>query len=264
VEVLSYERRAMATELAALELVRQHTSVPVPEVHFADDSGDLCSSSYFFMPYVDADNLELIKGSLAPELRASYQVKLGAANRELNSVPGPGFGPLLSPGTRSWRAVFADMVEDVLADGERRRVDIGWEYDTVRQLMAEESACLDAVTEPRFVEWDLWDGNVMVRDGKIVGIIDHERAFYGDPLVEFGFIATQLETFGDPADFLRGYGKQALSDGEAMRRRLYCIHFGLVLAIEPSYRCYPDPEPARWGRQALTDAMGLFGRRPRG
>ncbi len=264
VEVLTYERRAMATELAALDLVRRHTSVPVPEVHFADHSGDLCGSSYFFMTYVDADNLELIKGSLAPELRASYQAKLGAANRELNSLRGPGFGPLLAPDAQSWRGVFAGMVEDVLADGERRRVDIGWDYDTVRKLVADEAACLDAVTEPCLVEWDLWDGNVMVRDGEIVGIIDHERAFYGDPLIEFGFIATQLEAFGDPGDFLRGYGKQSLSEGEAMRRRLYCIHLGLVLAIEPSYRCYPSPGPAQWGRRALAVAMGLLRRRPSG
>ena len=45
-------------------------------------------------------------------------------------------------------------------------------------LFAGNESCLDEVTEPRFVEWDLWDGNVMVRDGTIVAIIDHERAFY--------------------------------------------------------------------------------------
>ena len=68
------------------------------------------------------------------------------------------------------------MVEEILGDGERRDVDLGWDYDTVRAVVSKHADCLDQVTEPRFVEWDLWDGNVMVRAGKIVGIVDHERA----------------------------------------------------------------------------------------
>ena len=99
------------------------------------------------------------------------------------------------------------MVEEILGDGERRDVDLGWDYDTVRAVVSKHADCLDQVTEPRFVEWDLWDGNVMVRAGKIVGILDHERAFYGDPLIEHGFNAVELPAFGDPAAFLRGYGK---------------------------------------------------------
>ena len=47
----------MATELAALRLIRERTSVPVPEVHFADQAHDLCDADYFFMAFIDADNL---------------------------------------------------------------------------------------------------------------------------------------------------------------------------------------------------------------
>src|SRR4051812_23522402 len=42
VEVMTYERGAMATELAALALIRERTSVPVPTVDFADRSHELC------------------------------------------------------------------------------------------------------------------------------------------------------------------------------------------------------------------------------
>lgn len=259
VEVMTYERNAMATEIAALQLVRRHTVVPVPEVHCVDNTGDICDASYFFMQYVDADNLESISASLAPHERAAYHERVGAVNRELNSIEGPGFGPLLAPGPQSWRAVFSAMVEDVLQDGERRDAEIGYPYETVRKLVADYAPCLDAVIDPRYVEWDLWDGNVMVRDGEIASIIDHERAFYGDPLIELGFASTQMPALGDPAHFLRGYGKGALSMQEIVRRRLYCVHFGLVLAIEPAYRCYPDPTFATWGREKLAEAMSLLG-----
>src|SRR5580658_4196988 len=94
VEVMTYERGAMGIELAALALIRKHTSVPVPPVDYADQSHELCDADYFFMPYFEADNLGIISERLpAPEL-AAYHEALGAANRELNTIRGKAFGPL--------------------------------------------------------------------------------------------------------------------------------------------------------------------------
>ncbi|TVZ01902.1 aminoglycoside phosphotransferase family protein [Trebonia kvetii] len=265
VEVLTYERGAMATEVAALRMIRENTGVPVPAVDYADSSRDLCDADYFFMPFVDGDNLAVIGNDLTAADRDAYQEALGSANRELNSLRGTAFGPLTGAarGDPSWRTVFTGMAEDVLRDGERRQVDLGWDYDTMRAVVAGHAASLDEVTEPAFVEWDLWAGNVLVRSGKIVGIIDHERAFYGDPLIEFGFIATQLPAFGDPAAFLRGYGRGPLTETEQVRRRLYCLHLMLVMVIETAYRGFAEPAHQNWVRARLNETMALFGHRPR-
>jgi aminoglycoside phosphotransferase (APT) family kinase protein len=258
VEVLTYERGAMATELAALRLIRESTSVPVPAVDFADQSHELCDADYFFMPFIDADNLGIVKQSLPAASRDAYHEALGAANRELNSIRGPAFGLLAGPGEQSWRAVFTGMVEDVLCDGERRQVDLGCDYDAVRSVIARNADGLDDVTDPRFVEWDLWDSNVMIRDGAIVSIIDHERAFYGDPLIEGGFAATQMPVFGDPAAFMRGYGRGELTGTEPVRRRLYCLHLALIMVIETVYRGHTDTHQYDWARAQLTEVMALL------
>jgi aminoglycoside phosphotransferase (APT) family kinase protein len=263
VEVLTYERGAMAIELAALRLITEHTAVPVPAVDFADQSHELCDADYFFMPYIDADNLGIMRTELAQADLDAYRESLGAVNRELNSIRGAGFGPLAGPRGASWRAVFTGLIESVLRDGERRQVDVGWDYDVVREIVAAHEGSLDEVTEPVFVEWDLWDGNVMIRDGAIVSILDHERAFFGDPLIEAGFIATQLPAFGDPAPFMRGYGRTKLTETENVRRRLYCLHLMLVMVIETVYRGHTDPWEYDWARGHLTDVMALFGRSPR-
>jgi aminoglycoside phosphotransferase (APT) family kinase protein len=260
VEVMTYERGAMATELAALALIRERTIVPVPAVDFADRGHELCDADWFFMPYIDAENFGIVRSALAPAEAGALDEALGAATRELNAIRGTAFGPLGGPGVASWRAHFTTMVEDVLRDGERRDVDLGWDYDTVRAVFAEHAACLDEVTEPRYVEWDLWDSNVMVRAGKIVSIIDHERAYYGDPLIEAGFVATQLPAFGDPTAFLRGYGKTELTAGEQQRRRLYCLHLVLIMVIETVYRGHTDSRQYDWARGQLTETMALFGR----
>jgi aminoglycoside phosphotransferase (APT) family kinase protein len=260
---MTYERGAMATELAALRLIREHTGVPVPAVHFADHSRELCDADYFFMDYVDADNLGIAGPALSVADRDAYQEALGAANRELNAIRGPAFGPLAGPGGPSWRATFTSMAEDVLRDGERRLVDLGWDYDAVRGAITRHAGALDEVTEPRFVEWDLWDSNVMVRDGAIVSIIDHERAFYGDPLIEGGFTAAELPAFGDPAAFLRGYGRGELTEAERVRRRLYCLYLTLIMVIETVYRGHTDTGQYDFGREQLAQAMELLSARPR-
>ena len=260
VEVMTYELGAMGIELAALSLIRERTKVPVPLVEFADQTRELCDADYFFMPYIDADNLGIIKEKLPAQELEAYLEALGAANRELNSVRGDAFGPLTGPGDASWRAVFSGMAEDVLRDGERRRVELGWDYGEVRSVLDEHAASLDEVVEPRFVEWDLWDNNVMVKDGAIVSIIDHERAFYGDPLMEGYFAGTVLRSFGDSSAFLRGYGRGQLTESELTRRRLYTLHLVLIMVIETVYRGHADTVQYDWAREQLTGTMALFGR----
>lgn len=258
VEVMAYERDAMATELRALQLIGQQTSVPVPVVDFADDSRELCDADYFFMSFIDADNLGVVRGALTAAEADRYHEALGAANRELNAISGPAFGPLAGPGYPSWRAAFTQMVADVLADGERRQAGLGCDYRAVRAAIAANEASLDEVTQPRFVEWDLWDGNVMVRGGAIVSIIDHERAFYGDPLIEAGFAGTQLSAFGDPSAFMRGYGRDSLTQTERVRRQLYCLHLALIMVIETVYRGHTDSRQHDWARAQLAEVMALL------
>ncbi|MEV6303446.1 phosphotransferase [Actinoplanes sp. NPDC051861] len=255
VEVLTYERGAMATEVAAIRLIHEHTTVPVPALDHAHAGKDF---SWFFMDFVDGENLGLIRDSLSDEERVAYQKARGAANRELNSIRGTGFGRLDAPGDPSWRTVFTGMVSDVLRDGERRSVDLGRDYDAIRTVLAANAACLDEVTEPRLCEWDLWDGNVLVRDGAIVGIIDHERAFYGDPLIENGFAGCVPSGFADPAPFMEGYGHPPLTEPELRRRRLYNLHFLLILVIETEYRRFPDPGQYNWARAQLADLLPQF------
>ncbi|SDT80733.1 phosphotransferase family protein [Actinoplanes derwentensis] len=258
VEVMTYERGTMATELTALQLIAEHTKVPVPAVHFADRTHELCDADYFFMSYVEADNLNAVRNKLTQAQIDAYDLALGSITRELNSLHGELFGPLTGPGETTWRATFLRMIEELLGDGERRDVDLGCAYDRIRAILSAHADSLDEVTEPHFVAWDLWPGNCMVRDGEIVAIVDHERAFYGDPLMEFGFAGHELSAFGDPAVFLSGYGHTSLRPGERVRRRLYNLHLLIVQIIETEYRQHQDTGQYDWAREHLRTAVHLF------
>ncbi|WP_331772328.1 aminoglycoside phosphotransferase family protein (plasmid) [Embleya sp. NBC_00888] len=263
VEVMTYERGAMATELAALRLIREHTKVPVPAVDFADRSHELCDADYFFMTYVEADNLDAVRNTLAATEIDAYDEALGAITRELNGIPGTAFGPPTGPSEGTWRAAFLRMVEELLGDGERRGVDLPHGYDAIREVVAAHADSLDEVTEPRFVEWDLWPGNCMVRDGRIVAIVDHERAFYGDPLMEFGFAGSESSAYGDSTAFIRGYGHRPFTTAERTRRRLYNLHLALVQIIETNFRAHTGTEQYDWACERLRETVALLGEQAR-
>jgi aminoglycoside phosphotransferase (APT) family kinase protein len=265
VEVMTYERGMLGTEVAALELIGKRTAVPVPAVLSYDASRELCDAEYFFMEYVDAPNLGVIWRELPDSERDHYAAELGAVNRQINEITGEGFG---SPGAAKpaagWREVLTGMVSDVLDDGQRRGVRIGWDYDLIRGLLARHADCLDEVGVPQLVEWDLWPSNVLVRDGAIVSIIDHERVFFGDPLMEAGLAATLLNNPVLADGFARGYGRWArdLTAAERSRRQLYDLHLILIMVIETVYRGHTDPG-AQYDRARirLDGVLAGFGQR---
>ncbi len=236
-EVMLYEKNIMATEVDAMRLVRQNPAIPVPEIYFFDDAHDLCDSDYYFMEKICADLLEHVKANLPPETVASAEMQVGEIIREINSFPGTYFGYDGNPDLRAdtWKEAFIKIVESVLEDGARKNVVYDYGYDEMRSVVHRHAAALEEITAPCLVHWDAWDLNFFIRDGKIVGIIDFERALWADPLMEAQFRAHDFEGV---TNSLRGYGKTSFTFAEEQRNHLYSLHLGLVMNTECYYRNY--------------------------
>lgn len=261
VPVLTREVGMMRAELEAMRLVSTHTEVPVPRIDHADLSHEVVDADLFFMEYIDADNFGFAaaEGRLDAATVAAGNRELGALNRDINSIVGPHFGPLLGEGAATWRAAFTTMIEDTLADGQRVGVHIGWDPDEIRAVLAENAESLDEVTVPQLVEVDLWAKNSMIRDGRIVAILDHERAVYGDPLIEAGLTGLDMPLFGDPTDFMSGFGLAELTGTQRTRRRLYSLYLALIMVVETKYRGHTDTHVYDFGRSQLDALMADFG-----
>ena len=260
IEVMTYERDMLGGEVAAIRRIEADTSVPVPHVDHHDPSCEIVAAPWFVMTYVPGMNFGEVGEAWPHGRQQAVWHQIGAANAELNTIVGDSFGRFGVPGVATWREAFTGILEDVLADGERRDVDLGWSYAEVRRAIADHEACLDAVTEPRFCEWDLWGSNVMVDEDRITGIIDHERAFWGDPVMEAGFLASAgTGSSGDGSGFLHGYGRGPLTADELDRRRLYNLHLFLIMVIETVYRGHTTTEQLDMARPALDGAMADLG-----
>jgi aminoglycoside phosphotransferase (APT) family kinase protein len=115
--------------------------------------------------------------------------------------------------------------------------------------MRRHAGVLDEVDRPALVHFDLWDGNVFVtRDGaaaRVAGLIDGERAFFGDPVAEFISMSLFHELEEVP-ELLAGYAEGSdapitLTPGVRRRLNLYTTYLYVIMAIEGATRGWHDP-----------------------
>ncbi len=236
-QIMGYEKNIMQSEVEGLRIIKSKTKVPVPEVLYFDSSGDICKESYFFMEKLSGSSFfQLKENSLPLEEQNKILKEAGYWNKEMNRVKGESFGYLNAPHKKGtgWNMVFRQMIEDILKDGENIDIELGLSYDEVRELVEKASFALEEVTEPAFVHWDLWDGNIFVHNGKVGGLIDFERSMWADPLMEYFF-----RRHSNHPLFVEGYGED-LRKQFPIRALLYDIYLYLIMVIETKYRGYPD------------------------
>jgi aminoglycoside phosphotransferase (APT) family kinase protein len=254
VEVMAYEKNIMATEVASMRLVRENPAIPVPEIYYFDTARDICDSDYFFMEKLAGDNYEHVKESFSPALQAQIDQEIGAIIRQINGFTGAYCGYAGNSDLRgeTWKEAFIKIMEAVLDDGFRKHADFGYPIDEIREVILKHASSLEAVTTPQLVHWDAWDLNFFVKDGKVSGILDFERALWADPLLEAQFRAL---AFDGVSESMRGYGKTTFTHEEDERCHLYTLHLALVMKAECYYRNYETDYVSNLAKQLTVSAM---------
>lgn len=259
VAVLRYERDIMAAEVAIMRLVGEHTDVPIPHVLWHDTSCMRVPSELFLMEVLPGQLLSGVRAQLTLEQQQRIDTQVAAMLRQINAQTRVGFG-LAAPSAPvfdRWSDAFVQMVDDVLADGEAAGVTLPVAADRIRAVVSDAAGLLDEITEARLVHWDLWDGNVLVDPGsmQVTGLIDFERAVWGDPVMELQFRAAAA----DPA-FADAYGSRPMDAPGAPRRRLlYDLYLFVVMSVEVAYRHYPTDDMARYARHHLDQTLQAMG-----
>lgn len=248
------ERAMMAAEVAALQRFA-HTEVPVPRVSLFDQTGEIIDSDYFIMQHLPGTPYNQIKAALSQSQQDLIEFQIGRVNRVINACRGDSFGYYAQERHRScsWSQTFYGLVEDVLADASDAAVELPVAVDQIDREVRRRLDCLDEVREPRLIHWDLWDGNVLIGEGRLVGILDFERVLWADPLMEYYF----GRLCASPG-FVRGYGLTVGTPSERGRRALYDLYFDLMLLIECAYRQYDDMGHVHWTQENFCQGWRDF------
>lgn len=256
-DLLTHEVDLMHTEADFFARARA-VGAPVPGVAFADLGRELIGRDYMFLEMLDGESLAQVDPRLSTEDRGELRRQLGAAIARLHTATGDGYGyPLRGSRTwqRSWRAAFLAMVDDVLNDAIRLDAELPLPVAAISERIARHAPLLDAVRRPALVHFDLWDGNIFVERGadgwRLTGMIDGERALFGDPYAEFVSIAL-FRDIRELPEVLDGYAAEAgrpveFTDEVVTRIRLYTGYLYLIMATEGKTRGF-DPvhhEPVR-------------------
>jgi aminoglycoside phosphotransferase (APT) family kinase protein len=260
VTLLHYEKDLIHTEVMTLKLLEKKTSIPVPHVLYLSQRGEeLGNSPWFLMDFLEGIPYNRLRKDLPDETQRNISIQLGVSLKEMNSIRGPLFGYPGIPEEQSqiWEDSFPHMLEGILEDGLKMNIPLPMGYDEIRRLAEKDYYALSEVTLPSLIHWDLWDGNIFIKEGKVTGIIDCERALWADPLMEQNFCS--ISSLGSA--FFEGYGRGIPStEGEKARRRLYDLYLFLIMVIETYYRKFQPNEQIKWSYPLLEKFLAAYPR----
>ena len=228
-QLLTYERDLLRAEALVYGLAASVPELLMPRVLLTDFSRTVLPSDVLVVSHLPG--VPMVDSGLADDDPRTMR-DLGAVMAALHGLTGDAFGYPSAPAP-TWRIAFERMVEDLLADADRWSVAVP--AAEVRAAVARHAHVLASVDRPALVHTDLWAGNLFVTPGTgaLVGVIDPERALWGDPVLELVGVH-QMRRDPPPAALLEGYGPglDVTSGSARTRLELYRMRHCLVMAIE--------------------------------
>lgn len=240
---MSNEVNLMEAEVTAMGLVSGADVVKVAQIQYYDKSNKICDSHYFFMEALEGESLSSVAEQFSEEERAVINYEIGQAERRISSIQGETFG-LLGDAEHTYETLYDFvymLISNVLSDAEKKGVIFGVSSKEILDLLQRFKTVFDNVKTPVLVHWDMWEGNIFVKDGHISGIIDWERAMWGEP-----FMDDRFRRHTRNKDFLRGFGKEEFTAEEMSRILWYDILLYLTMMTEGAYREYEDDGLYQW------------------
>lgn len=240
---MSNEVHLMDAEVKAMGLVQQSGLVKVANVEYYDTSKTICSGDYFFMEALAGKSYFSIGEQLTKEEKAAINFEVGRIQKGLSSITGQRFG-LLGDEEHQFDNLYDFvylLISNVLSDAGKKDVVIGVEAEDILSLLEKDREIFDAVKQPTLVHWDMWEGNIFIEEKQISGVIDWERAMWGEPFMDDRFRGhTRNE------DFLKGFGKTSFTKEEMRRICWYDVLLYLTMMTEGFYREYEDDGQYQW------------------
>ncbi len=253
--VMRYEKSIMETEVFVLGRLNSDTDVPIPRVLFYDRDRDIIENEYFFMDFLQGTTLDSIYDELNEKQRTSISSELGKYAEQITGIKSDYFGDISKKDKQftTWSEAFLFMIEELLLDARDNKVRLPYDYNEIYQLIEKHSNVLDMVEKASLVHKDMWKGNIFVdsQTAEIRGVVDYERAIYGDLLLEpvCGFLLQN-------AAFMNSFmGRTYLEKDEKIRSIIYRIYLFIIMIIECSFRKYPWENSDKWAREQLCEAM---------
>jgi aminoglycoside phosphotransferase (APT) family kinase protein len=231
----------------------------LPRAVCADFTRQIVPRDYGIQLFLEGELWDPILEELPEEVNAALWEQLGAAVHEIHQVKGDAYGfPEPMPHFATWSEAMLDFISGMYADLLRLELD-ATNVPEFMQLVERGSDILDEIDTPYLIHGDPWPKNVLIdRDGdrpRIVGLLDHERGMWGDPMAEWVF---HLWNF--PEAFWSGYGPRPDDRGAQFRALVYVCTYCIQGGFLESWRYHWDGSEVRQlMTQKLAEAQVMLG-----
>ena len=267
--LLTYERDIMPVEVKCFQMIREQTTVPVPEVLAYDFSKKYIDSNYFFMTELKGEQFSKVMKKIGQKNVDRIREELAGYLYQMHGIKGSYFGYFTDDKGRqykTWKEAFLQMFRQILTDSREYHVRLP--YERITSTLQKYSKCLEDVTEPALVEYDCHEGNIFVKDTgegyEIEGILDFERAFWGDPIADFPTAFVFTDDIRKEKAFLDAYlkvsGRKVYTDTDAVKYQLYRIYILTIMAAETfRYGFWYGKLQRVWAKWQIKKCLRILG-----
>lgn len=224
-KLLFYEYHMMHQEPGLHALVRARTRVPCAGIVAFDTSHRRLDRDFLIMDRLPGEPAAGHLGRSSEEFARMLR-QLGAYLRQVHQVTGATYGYAgehqpMAP-QADWFSAFRIMWNKLLDDIERCGGYRPQEATLMRRLLDHHASYFRERGPASLLHMDVWAQNVLVDEaGNVTGLIDWDRALYGDPELEFAVL--DYCGMAEPA-FWEGYGKRKKTPESEVRRNFYLLY----------------------------------------
>lgn len=217
---LFYERNMMKQEPLLHALLRTRTSVPVAKVLYFDESRDLLDRDFIILERLpgvpmteaavrDVNGLHREIGALLAQVHSITKNKHGYIGPHEPMVPQDNWAD-------AFRIMWHKLLEDVASTGHYSNAEV----DFFERLLEQRIRLFQYKKNASLLHMDIWDQNILTDGKHVTGILDWDRALWGDPEIEFAVL--DYCGVSTPA-FWEGYGMSRNNSKEAQIRNLFYL-----------------------------------------
>ena len=235
--LLTYEHDLARIEADMLATLGGVDGVPAPALLLEDFTRSRVEVDVVVSSFLEGSPWDRTE-AMTPDAVARAGREVGAVFARLHAQHAPAFGYPAADfrlGGATWPEAFSAIFRAHVADAERFGIDVRGKE--LLDVLERGQDALAKVTQPSLVHNDLWPGNVLLdpASGRVTGIVDWERALYGDPLLDF--VGMNPFATGElAADHVAGYraagGALELDDAALQRLALYRLSVLTVIRVE--------------------------------
>ncbi len=233
--MLTFENNNISWEAEMLKLM-EYLNIPSPKLLLYDDSGTINKTPYFFMTYIEGEQFQNLKKNMHPEIVSKIEEEIGKICSQICSIKGNKFFlPCLPDVEFDNNYDFIYTLFNILVNNaNEKNIKInGIDYNKLLQLISSFKHDLNQVNEISLTNVDAWEGNFMIKDNNISGIVDFSDLYYCDELMTFYFHSIHPEI---SSSFLKGYGKPTLTESELTRTIIYRVWTLMKMIVEKEYK----------------------------